>query len=254
MFSCSCQSGYTGDTCEATAPEDSIDIDDIIGLVTQLGRRAAAMYNSRSSTDGIEAQLKLILNISRIVAVGADVIVGSNSTAAQDFVSTIEEASQAVEKIVKNPTVLGTLVPVHAALNASEPLFKLSAPKSDQLTQPPDATAVTLLVSPTPKIDDVVTMVTDIVERVKLAIKSDNPTSEIMRIVAKVLDSLLGVTRFDAAVAAAINVRNMATHGASAGQIMAVLSQVIEAITGEPMTSANNPLVKWVREAVTDLL
>eukprot|EP01048_Picozoa_sp_COSAG05_P011146 COSAG05_NODE_1030_length_6093_cov_3.047881_4_plen_487_part_00 len=84
---------------------------------------------------------------------------------------------------------------------------------------------------------------------------AEDKEQALAKMIARVVDRIAKTApKLEAAITAMFAIKNMAEGGFNAAGIMQVLNQVMIAVTGEPMTSKNNPITKWVREAISDLL
>lgn len=102
---------------------------------------------------------------------------------------------------------------------------------------------------------DVFCPVKDLGIVIKDVMFAEDKEQALAKMIARVVDRVAKTApKLEAAITAMFAIKNMAEGGFNAAGIMQVLNQVMIAVTGEPMTSKNNPITKLVREAISDLL
>ena len=225
-------------TAQAKAP---VSVDDVINLSKSLSASVAEI-----AALAMDDRPRAVLAVCRLVAESIDsssssVSEGDRGTTVQ-LVELIEQAMDVIEA-AKDDGTFDLILQVRDAVVAG----------NDQASQPVPTTNADLTV------EDVVFAINDIAGAFSdvLSAGSDEArTRGLSHFIARIIDSVSEYeeNRMDAAVTAAFTARDMITNGASAGGVLVVLNQVMIALTGEPMTAANNPIAKWMREALTALL
>lgn len=215
-----------------------IGIDEFGSMLLDLGRAGQEMLSSSPKP------IFQTLQVAKLIAVAVDAF-GEDASAAVKVISTIEDAVKTVEDVVTDDTAVDISTTVHHVMTRDTTIVPDPGPR-----QFPVVNGTVQI-----DIDDIVNMVRDIVHHARQVLDPNDPMPGVLIIVARTIDSIeqLG-GRVEAAVVAAVELRQMMKNGASAGGMMVVLEKVIFAVTGEPMTSETNPVTVQVKKAITGLM